>query len=172
VLQDCTKGILISELQRGRDIVAKFPLRESSGAAVKLLDFTELAQPVNFLGPGSYANYLQVVAAASSNEDFAKWSGYLNARVKHFVSRLHNAQGMLRARPWPKEFPVPMCTSSPECPVFVMFRAQVFYMFLIRNSRECTYACTDISYGNTVLEYVRTSETILICSRIYISGTR
>lgn len=111
-MQDCTKGILISEFQRGRDLVTQCPLKEGSeGAAVKLLDFEELAHPVNFLGPGSYANYLQVIAAASSNEDFAKWSGYLNARVKHFVSRLHNTQGMLRARPWPKEFPVPMCAS-------------------------------------------------------------
>ena len=111
-LQDCTKGILISEFQRGRDIVSRFPLKEGAdGAAGKLLDFAELAHPVNFLGPGAYGNYLQVIAAASSNEDFAKWSGYLNARVKHFVSRLHNTQGMLRARPWPKEFPLPMCGS-------------------------------------------------------------
>lgn len=108
-VQDCTKGILISEFQRGRDIVAKCPLKEDAGGGtVKTLDFAELAQPVNFLGAGSYANYLQVIAAASSNEDFAKWSGFINAKVKHFVSRLHNTQGMLRARPWPKEFPVPM----------------------------------------------------------------
>ena len=99
-------------MQRGRDIVAKYPLKKGAdGAAVKLLPYAELAEPVNFLGPGAYANYLQVIAAASSNEDFNKWAGYMNARIKHFVSRLHNTQGMLRARPWPKEFPLPMCAS-------------------------------------------------------------
>jgi hypothetical protein len=124
-VQDCTKGILISELERGRDIVNKYSLapqrtgtvederkgeekRPEEKAPVQCLNFAELAEPVNFLGPGSYANYLQVIAAASSNEDFTKWSGYLNARVKHFVSRLHNTQGMLRARPWPKDFAIPM----------------------------------------------------------------
>lgn len=101
-LQECTKGILLEEFERGKEIVAASPVSSDS-----TLDFGLLSQPVNFFG--SFANFLQVIAAASSSEDFGKWSGYLNARVKHFVSRLHNTQGSLQARPWPKEFPIPMC---------------------------------------------------------------
>jgi poly(A) polymerase Pap1 len=117
----------------------KYPLRESADGTVNLLDFAELAQPVNFLGPGSYGNYLQVIGAASSNEDFTKWSGYLNARVKHFVSRLHNAQGMLRARPWPKEFPIPMCTSSHDCPLVPVFIYQFSSRFSMQVSQLCEF---------------------------------
>ena len=93
---------MLKEFERGKEIVAASPVRSES-----MLDFELLSQPVNFFG--SFANYLQVVAAASSNEDFGKWAGYLNARVKHFVSKLHNTQGSLQARPWPKEFAIPMC---------------------------------------------------------------
>lgn len=104
VLQECTKAILLKEFERGKEIVVASPVKSDC-----TLDFGLLSQPVNFFG--SFANYLQVIAAASSNEDFGKWSGYLNARVKHFVSKLHNTQGSLQARPWPKEFPIPMCAS-------------------------------------------------------------
>jgi poly(A) polymerase Pap1 len=52
---------------------------------------------------------VQVIVAASSTEDFVKWSGYMNSRVKHLTARMHNMAGLMLARPWPKEFKIPMC---------------------------------------------------------------
>ena len=64
----------------------------------------------------------QVIVAASSLEDFVKWSGYMNSRVKLLTARMHNVQGQLLARPWPKEFKVPMC-APPFCASFSCSRA-------------------------------------------------
>jgi poly(A) polymerase len=103
-MQDCTKSIMVSEIERGKLICGASNARQGG-----LLDFVQLTEAFNFFGPGSYGNYLQVIVAASSTEDFVKWSGYMNSRVKHFTARMHNMHGQLLARPWPKEFKVPMC---------------------------------------------------------------
>jgi hypothetical protein len=105
-LQECTKSIMVSEIERGKQICL-----ESRATMGQTLDFARLTEPLDFFGPSGCANYLQVMVAASSVEDFIKWSGYMNSRVKHLNSRLHNLQGQLIARPWPKEIKVPMCVS-------------------------------------------------------------
>jgi poly(A) polymerase Pap1 len=97
---------MVSEIERGKQICL-----ESRPVLGQTLDFVKLAEPLDFFGPKSFGNYLQVLVAASGVEDFIKWSGYMNSRVKHLTARLHNLQGQLVARPWPKDIKVPMCVS-------------------------------------------------------------
>ena len=121
-MQECTKGIMVAEFERGREICAEANPRKGGK-----MDFKRLTEAFNFFGPGSYGNYLQVVVAASSEEDFAKWSGYMNSRVKHLTARLHNIQGQLLARPWPKEFKVPMCATISRCHRMLNFLLHLFH---------------------------------------------
>lgn len=67
-----------------------------------------------------------------------KWSGYMNSRVKHLTSRMHGMHGQMNARPWPKEFKIPMCGSSVE--------------LWSHSSRTRLCACIAICLGNSVRE--------------------
>ena len=71
-----------------------------------------VAHPNCFLVPTPLLP-VQVIVAASSTEDFESWAGFMNTRVKHLTARLHNMSGQLLARPWPKDFKIPMCAPAP-----------------------------------------------------------
>jgi Poly(A) polymerase central domain len=54
-MQDCTRSIMIQEIERGKALCDVATLRSG-----KFLDYAKLTEPFNFFGPNSYANYLQV----------------------------------------------------------------------------------------------------------------
>ena len=58
---------------------------------------------------------MQVEVAAGSEEDFEKWSGWVGTRIKQLTANMHSMHGQLLARPWPKEFKVPMCALLSPC---------------------------------------------------------
>lgn len=104
-MQECTRAILLQEVARGAQLAAAADVK-----AGEMLDFGELARPLDFLGPGGYNNYLLVMAAASSVEDIKAWAGFINTRIKHLVNALHHSlRQIATARPWPQEIRVPMC---------------------------------------------------------------
>ncbi|XP_062009074.1 nuclear poly(A) polymerase 1-like [Rosa rugosa] len=93
-----TLRIMLGEFQRGNDIC------KAMEAENKDADWGTLFESYAFFD--AYKNYLQIDISAGGADDFRKWKGWVESRIRQLTLKVENETGgMLQCHPHPGDFP-------------------------------------------------------------------
>ncbi|GJJ76201.1 poly(A) polymerase [Entomortierella parvispora] len=91
---DSTKAVMFSEFKKASDIVNKIIIEHAPWSLLFAKDdfFT------------SYNHYLQVIVSSDTEERHLRWSGLVESRIRHLVSKLERVENLVLAHPYIKGF--------------------------------------------------------------------
>jgi poly(A) polymerase len=120
-----TKRIMESEFKRGQDICA------GVGSRVwEIESYQELFKPTDiFL---DHKDFIQVLAWAATEDDFHKWSGWVESKMRFLISGIDNAPGV-SAYPFPNAFKHNVNSENPYCVAFYI--GLEFGEFLLKDKK-------------------------------------
>jgi poly(A) polymerase len=90
-----TKSVILREMERAHGIVNEIMAGKAG--------WSKLFQPHTFFTQ-DYRYYLRVLAAARTKDEQLKWSGLVESRLRHLVSRLELLENIQLAHPFNKGF--------------------------------------------------------------------
>lgn len=98
-----TRDVIIKEFERGRDITAKILDNQLVGVFL-LFDqqpWSELFKDFPFFS--AYKYYIQIEVAASTEEMFNQWYGFVESRLRRFIPLIESKEGV-KTHLFPKSF--------------------------------------------------------------------
>eukprot|EP01125_Pyxidicula_operculata_P010765 TRINITY_DN3542_c0_g1_i1.p1 TRINITY_DN3542_c0_g1~~TRINITY_DN3542_c0_g1_i1.p1 ORF type:complete len:449 (+),score=104.66 TRINITY_DN3542_c0_g1_i1:576-1922(+) len=90
-VSESTKKIILSEMKRGEEITKAI---ESNN-----MKWEDLFEKLKFWE--KYTHYLKVECLAKTEAEFRKWSGYVESKVRHIISKLEDTPGVELVHPHP-----------------------------------------------------------------------
>ncbi|KAF8247499.1 Poly(A) polymerase [Wilcoxina mikolae CBS 423.85] len=101
-----TKSVILREMERANGIVNEIMIGKSP--------WSKLFEPHTFFTQ-DYRYYLRVLAAARTKDDQLKWSGLVESKLRHLVSKLEMLDNIQLAHPFNKGFDFEKeCSSEDE----------------------------------------------------------
>ncbi|KAF8925036.1 polynucleotide adenylyltransferase [Dissophora ornata] len=91
---DSTKAVILSELKDAAELVNKI--------MVERIPWANLFTKDDFFS--RYRHYLQVIASSDSEERHLRWSGFVESRIRHLVTKLERVDNLVLAHPYIKGF--------------------------------------------------------------------
>ncbi|KAF8954687.1 polynucleotide adenylyltransferase [Entomortierella lignicola] len=91
---DSTKTVMLSEFKDAAELVNRI--------MVERVPWSSLFAKDDFFS--RYKHYLQVVASSDSEERHLRWSGFVESRIRHLVTKLERVENLNLAHPYIKGF--------------------------------------------------------------------
>ncbi|KAF9290102.1 polynucleotide adenylyltransferase [Mortierella alpina] len=91
---DSTKAVMLSEFKEAAELVNRIMVERIPWSALFTKDdfFTR------------YRHYLQVIASSDTEERHLRWSGLVESRIRHLVTRLERVENLVLAHPYIKGY--------------------------------------------------------------------
>eukprot|EP01114_Cavostelium_apophysatum_P005495 TRINITY_DN1654_c0_g1_i1.p1 TRINITY_DN1654_c0_g1~~TRINITY_DN1654_c0_g1_i1.p1 ORF type:complete len:636 (-),score=113.17 TRINITY_DN1654_c0_g1_i1:158-2065(-) len=137
-----TLHVMKQEFARGRNICEKSP---------ENIPWAELLEKCDFFE--RYKAYVQVEITAATEDEWRKWQGWIESRLRFLVSNLEQTQNLQYAHPYPSSFPNNATSVGENGAEVVTSYCSVFFMGLTLNftntagpkTVDLTPAVTDFS---------------------------
>ncbi|KAF9354454.1 polynucleotide adenylyltransferase [Mortierella sp. AD094] len=91
---DSTKAVMLSEFKDAAELVNRI--------MVERVPWSCLFAKDDFFS--RYRHYLQVIASSDSEERHLRWSGFVESRIRHLVTKLERVENLVLAHPYVKGF--------------------------------------------------------------------
>ncbi|ORZ27806.1 polymerase [Lobosporangium transversale] len=91
---DSTKAVMLNEFKSAAEIVNRI--------MVERIPWSTLFAKDDFFS--RYKHYLQVIASSDSEERHLRWSGFVESRIRHLVTKLERVENLVLAHPYTKGF--------------------------------------------------------------------
>ncbi|KAF9171586.1 polynucleotide adenylyltransferase [Mortierella sp. AD011] len=91
---DSTKAVMLSEFKDAAELVNRI--------MVERAPWSDLFAKDDFFS--RYRHYLQVIASSDSEERHLRWSGFVESRIRHLVTKLERVENLILAHPYIKGF--------------------------------------------------------------------
>ncbi|KAF9117131.1 polynucleotide adenylyltransferase [Mortierella sp. AM989] len=91
---DSTKAVMLSEFKDAADLVNRI--------MVERVPWSSLFTKDDFFY--RYKHYLQVIASSDTEERHLRWSGFVESRIRHLVTKLERVENLVLAHPYIKGF--------------------------------------------------------------------
>ncbi|KAG0243446.1 polynucleotide adenylyltransferase [Mortierella sp. GBA43] len=104
-VSDSTKAVLLSEFKDASELV-----NQIMGQRIQ---WSDLFVKHDFFS--RYRHYLQVIASSDSEERHLRWSGFVESRIRHLVTKLERVENLVLAHPYIKGFSkIVQCRTAEE----------------------------------------------------------
>ncbi|KAF9432642.1 polynucleotide adenylyltransferase [Entomortierella beljakovae] len=91
---DSTKAVMLSEFKDAAERVNRIMVERAPWSSLFVKD--------DFFS--RYKHYLQVIASSDSEEQHLRWSGFVESRIRHLVTKLERVENLVLAHPYIKGF--------------------------------------------------------------------
>ncbi|KAG0368952.1 polynucleotide adenylyltransferase [Gamsiella multidivaricata] len=91
---DSTKSVMLSEFKEAAELVNRI--------IVERIPWSTLFAKDDFFS--RYRHYIQVIASSDSEERHLRWSGFVESRIRHLVTKLERVENLVLAHPYIKGY--------------------------------------------------------------------